>query len=145
VDSAYYLVHSKSVGADFAEVDRLAAANFGRAAARAGVRRIIHLGGLANQAGSLSSHLQSRAETGSVLRASGVPVIEFRASIVVGAGSLSFQMNEALVERLPIMVCPTTAGSRSSARRRPSILEACWAAPTGTSSCPCTDGCSADS
>jgi len=106
VDSAYYLVHSMSVGADFAEVDRQAAANFGRAAARAGVRRIIYLGGLADQAGSLSSHLQSRAETGSVLRASGVPVIEFRASIVVGAGSLSFQMIEALVERLPVMVCP---------------------------------------
>ena len=105
-DSAYYLVHSMSVGADFAKVDRHAAANFGRAAARAGVRRIIYLGGLADQAGSLSSHLQSRAETGSVLRASGVPVIEFRASIVVGAGSLSFQMIEALVERLPVMVCP---------------------------------------
>jgi nucleoside-diphosphate-sugar epimerase len=106
VVSAYYLVHSMSVGADFAEVDRHAAANFGRAAARAGVRRIIYLGGLADQAGSLSSHLQSRAETGSVLRASGIPVIEFRASIVVGAGSLSFQMIEALVERLPVMVCP---------------------------------------
>ena len=72
----------------------------------AGVRRIIYLGGLADQAGSLSSHLQSRAETGSVLRASGIPVIKFRASIVVGAGSLSFQMIEALVERLPVMVCP---------------------------------------
>ena len=106
VKSAYYLVHSMSVGADFAEVDRHAAANFGRAAACAGVRRIIYLGGLADQSGSLSSHLQSRAETGSVLRASGVPVIEFRASIVVGAGSLSFQMIEALVERLPVMVCP---------------------------------------
>jgi len=106
VDSAYYLVHSMSVGADFAEVDRHAAANFGRAAARAGVRRIIYLGGLADQVGSLSSHLQSRAETGSVLRASGIPVIEFRASIVIGAGSLSFQMIEALVERLPVMVCP---------------------------------------
>jgi uncharacterized protein YbjT (DUF2867 family) len=106
VHSAYYLVHSMSAGADFAEVDRQAAANFGRAAARAGVRRIIYLGGLADQAGSLSSHLQSRAETGSVLRDSGVPVMEFRASIVVGAGSLSFQMIEALVERLPVMVCP---------------------------------------
>jgi uncharacterized protein YbjT (DUF2867 family) len=106
VDSAYYLVHSMSVGADFAEVDRHAAASFGRAAARAGVRRIIYLGGLADQTGSLSSHLQSRAETGSILRDSGIPVIELRASIVIGAGSLSFQMIEALVERLPVMVCP---------------------------------------
>jgi len=106
VDSAYYLVHSMSVGADFAEVDRRAAANFGRAAARGGVRRIIYLGGLADQSGSLSSHLQSRAETGSILRDSGIPVIELRASIVIGTGSLSFQMIEALVERLPVMVCP---------------------------------------
>jgi uncharacterized protein YbjT (DUF2867 family)/uncharacterized protein YndB with AHSA1/START domain len=106
VDSAYYLVHSMSAGADFAEVDRRAATNFGRAAARAGVRRIIYLGGLADQAGWLSSHLQSRAETGTILRESGIPVIEFRASIVIGTGSLSFQMIEALVERLPVMVCP---------------------------------------
>jgi uncharacterized protein YbjT (DUF2867 family)/uncharacterized protein YndB with AHSA1/START domain len=106
VDSAYYLVHSMSAGPNFPEVDRHAAATFGRAAARAGVRRIIYLGGLADQAGPLSSHLQSRADTGTVLRGSGIPVIEFRASIVVGAGSLSFQMIEALVERLPVMVCP---------------------------------------
>lgn len=106
VRTAYYLVHSMAVGADFAEVDRQAAANFGRAAACAGVGRIIYLGGLADQAASLSGHLHSRAETGSVLRASGIPLIEFRASIVVGAGSLSFQMIEALVERLPVMVCP---------------------------------------
>ena len=86
--------------------DRRAADNFGRAAARAGVRRIIYLGGLTGDADSLSTHLKSRAETGDVLRASGVPVIEFRASIVIGAGSLSFQMIQALVERLPVMICP---------------------------------------
>lgn len=106
IHSAYYLVHSMAVGSDFADVDRRAAETFGRAAARAGVRRVIYLGGLTDDTGSLSSHLQSRAETGAMLRASGVPVIEFRASIIVGAGSLSFAMIEALVERLPIMVCP---------------------------------------
>lgn len=106
VRSAYYLVHSMAGGSDFAEVDRRAAEIFGRAAARAGVRRIIYLGGLVNDTGSLSTHLKSRAETGDILRASGVPVIEFRASIVIGAGSLSFQMIQALVERLPVMVCP---------------------------------------
>ncbi len=106
VHSAYYLVHSMGGGSDFAEVDRRAADNFGRAAARAGVRRIIYLGGLTGEVGSLSSHLKSRAETGDVLRASGVPVIEFRASIVIGAGSLSFEMIQALVERLPVMICP---------------------------------------
>jgi uncharacterized protein YbjT (DUF2867 family) len=106
VDCAYYLVHSMAAGSKFADLDRQAAGLFGRAAARAGVRRIIYLGGLTDRDGSVSSHLKSRAETGAVLRAGGVPVVEFRASIVIGAGSLSFEMIEALVERLPMMVCP---------------------------------------
>ena len=106
VQCAYYLVHSMAAGSHFADLDRRAAANFGRAAARAGVRRIVYLGGLADDTGALSTHLQSRAETGDGLRAGGVPVIEFRASVVIGAGSLSFQMIQALVERLPVMVCP---------------------------------------
>ena len=106
VQSAYYLVHSMGGRSDFADVDRHAADNFGRAAARAGVQRIVYLGGLAGSSGSLSTHLKSRVETGDVLRASGVPVIEFRASIVIGAGSLSFEMIQALVERLPVMICP---------------------------------------
>ena len=95
-----------AAGSQFAELDRRAADNFGRAAARAGVRRIIYLGGLTDDIGASSAHLKSRAETGEALRASGVPVIEFRASIVIGAGSLSFEMIQALVERLPVMVCP---------------------------------------
>jgi len=103
---AYYMVHSMGAGRHFAELDRQAASNFGRAAARAGVQRIIYLGGLSDDVGSLSKHLRSRAETGDVLRASGVPVIEFRASIVIGAGSLSFEIVRALVERLPVMICP---------------------------------------
>ena len=106
VHTAYYLVHSMGGGTNFADVDRRAAHNFGEAAARAGVSRIVYLGGLTGGVDSLSDHLRSRAETGDVLRASGVPVIEFRASIVVGAGSLSFEMIQALVERLPVMVCP---------------------------------------
>jgi uncharacterized protein YbjT (DUF2867 family)/ligand-binding SRPBCC domain-containing protein len=106
VRTAYYLVHSMAAGSDFADVDRRAADNFGRAASRAGVQRIIYLGGLTGDSSALSAHLQSRAETGDVLRAGGVPVIEFRASIIIGAGSLSFEMIQALVERLPVMVCP---------------------------------------
>ena len=106
VETAYYLVHSMSAGKQFAERDLRAAANFGRAAARAGVRRIVYLGGLADNASSLSAHLKSRAETGDALRASGVPVVEFRASIIIGAGSLSFEIVRALVERLPVMICP---------------------------------------
>lgn len=106
VHAAYYLVHSMSGGADFADVDRRAAEHFGRAAARAGVRRIIYLGGLTDEAHASSAHLSSRAETGRALTIGGVPVVELRASIVVGAGSLSFEMIRALVERLPAMVCP---------------------------------------
>ena len=106
VETAYYLVHSMGAGKQFAERDRRAAASFGRAAARAGVRRIVYLGGLADDVSSLSAHLKSRAETGDALRASGIPVIEFRASIVIGGGSLSFEIVRALVERLPVMICP---------------------------------------
>ena len=106
VDSAFYLVHSMTTRRDFAAADRRAAENFGRAAANAGVRRIIYLGGLSDASESLSPHLHSRNETGDILRASGVPVVEFKASIVIGAGSLSFEMIRALVERLPVMICP---------------------------------------
>ena len=106
VDQAYYLVHSMTSGPGFAALDRKAAENFGRAAARAGVRRIIYLGGLGDPLDSLSPHLKSRLETGEALRDAGVPVIEFRASVVIGAGSLSFEMIRALVERLPVMICP---------------------------------------
>jgi uncharacterized protein YbjT (DUF2867 family) len=98
-------------GADFADVDRRAAETFARAAQHAGVRRIVYLGGLTDEASSLSAHLKSRVETGEILRASGVPVIEFRASVVIGAGSLSFEMIQALVERLPVMICPRWVGT----------------------------------
>ena len=113
VDVAYYLVHSMAGSASFVEADRRAARSFGRAAARAGVRRLIYLGGLAADSGTLSTHLKSRAETGDILRESGVPVIEFRASVVIGAGSLSFKMIQALVERLPIMICPRWVETRT--------------------------------
>jgi uncharacterized protein YbjT (DUF2867 family) len=113
IEQAYYLVHSMGTGADFAALDRQAAANFSRAASRAGVRRIIYLGGLGDTPDSLSAHLKSRIETGDVLRAAGVPVIEFRASIVIGAGSLSFEIIRALVERLPVMICPRWVATRT--------------------------------
>jgi uncharacterized protein YbjT (DUF2867 family) len=106
VDTAFYLVHSMGSKDDFAEQDRRAALNFGEAARATGVRRIVYLGGLGEPGESLSSHLRSRQETGDVLRSTGVPVVEFRASIILGSGSLSFEMIRALVERLPVMVCP---------------------------------------
>ena len=104
VDTAFYLVHSMRAGRDFESDERRAAENFAEAAREAGVRRIIYLGGLAQ--GDLSQHMRSRAETGNILRSSGIPVIEFRASIVIGSGSASFEMIRALVERLPVMVTP---------------------------------------
>jgi uncharacterized protein YbjT (DUF2867 family) len=106
VDTAYYFVHSMGDDRDFEAQDRIAAANFARAAAAAGVRRIVYLGGLGNPDKELSKHLRSRQETGDVLREHHPQVVEFRASIVIGSGSLSFEMIRALVERLPIMICP---------------------------------------
>jgi uncharacterized protein YbjT (DUF2867 family)/ligand-binding SRPBCC domain-containing protein len=107
VDTAYYLVHSLEAGDDFARRDLEAATTFGAAARDAGVRRIVYVGGLGDASSpELSEHLKSRRQTGDAIRASGVPVIELRASIVLGAGSLSFEMIRALVERLPVMVCP---------------------------------------
>ena len=105
VDTAYYLVHSMGSGRDFAREDRRAAENFAQAARDAGVRRIIYLGGLGSGPG-LSPHLASRQEVGRILRESGVPTIEFRASIIIGSDSLSFEMIRALVDRLPVMITP---------------------------------------
>ena len=111
VETAYYLVHSMGSGGSFVEADRKAAAAFGRAARAAGVRRIVYLGGLGE--GDLSEHLASRHEVGRILRESGVPTIEFRASIVIGSGSASFEMLRALVERLPVMVTPRWVTTRT--------------------------------
>ncbi len=106
VETAFYFVHSMGSTADFEVKDRQAAQNFTDAACQAGVRRIIYLGGLGSRDKNLSKHLRSRQETGDILRSSGVQVIELRASIVIGSGSLSFEMIRALVERLPVMICP---------------------------------------
>jgi uncharacterized protein YbjT (DUF2867 family) len=106
IDVAYYLVHSMGAHGDYRDTDRVAAQNFGEAAQRNGVRRIVYLGGLATGDEPLSKHLSSRIETGQALRDSGVPVVEFRASVVIGSGSLSYELIRALVERLPIMICP---------------------------------------
>jgi uncharacterized protein YbjT (DUF2867 family) len=108
VRTAYYMVHSMGTASreGFEVQDRLGAQNFARAARAAGVSRIVYLGGLGDEESDLSAHLRSRHEVGRALRESGVPVIEFRASVVIGSGSLSFEMLSALVERLPAMVTP---------------------------------------
>lgn len=104
--SAYYLIHSLGAGEDFSERDVQAARNFGAAAKGAGVARIIYLGGLGDPETELSAHLRSRHETGDALRESGVPVTAFRAGVIVGSGSLSFEMIRYLTERVPVMICP---------------------------------------
>lgn len=106
VETAYYLVHSMGDNEDFEETDRRAAQNFANACSEQNVKRIIYLGGLGDSSCDLSKHLRSRQEVGQILMTSDSIVIEFRASIVIGSGSLSFEMIRALVQRLPIMICP---------------------------------------
>lgn len=115
ITAAYYLVHSMSDSPDFHERDVTAATNFGRAGREAGVQRIIYLGGLGDTQADLSPHLRSRQATGDALRAavaspdaapSPTTVTEFRAAVIVGSGSLSFEMIRYLTERVPVMICP---------------------------------------
>lgn len=107
IDVAYYLIHSMSGReAGFDQRDRQAAFNFASAAKKAGVQRVIYLGGLAAAGTNVSLHLQSRHNTGEVLRKHGPPLIEFRAGIIVGNGSISFEIIRCLTERLPVMICP---------------------------------------
>ena len=110
--TAYYLIHSMAGGKAYQEKDLLAATNFGRAAKEAGLKRIIYLGGL-GASNNLSPHLKSRQQVGEILRKSGVPTLEFRASIIIGPGSLSFEMIRSLVEKLPVMVTPRWVSSKA--------------------------------
>ncbi|MCL4788078.1 MAG: DUF2867 domain-containing protein [Verrucomicrobia bacterium] len=105
-DAAFYLVHSMAAGRDFERRDLLAARHFAAVAKAAGVQRILYLGGLGDPESDLSEHLRSRQHTGAALRESGVPVTEFRAAVIVGSGSLSFEIIRYLTERLPVMICP---------------------------------------
>ena len=106
VDAAYYLIHSLGSGSEFAERDRRAAENIRRAAEAEGVERLIYLGGIRPKGAQQSKHLQSRMETGDVLREGSIPVTEFRAAVIVGSGSLSFELIRYLTERVPILICP---------------------------------------
>ncbi|MGP4000360.1 SDR family oxidoreductase [Streptomyces sp. 8N706] len=115
VDVAYYLVHALGTGSGFERTDERAARIFGEQARAAGVRRIVYLGGL-TPAGvperELSPHLRSRAEVGRVLLDSGVPTAVLRAAVIIGSGSVSFEMLRYLTERLPLMVTPSWVRTR---------------------------------
>lgn len=121
VDVAYYLVHSMAAGANFGELDLKAAANFRDAAAIAGVRRIVYLGGLIPP-NPESVHLRSRFETGEVLRDGPVPVTEIRAGMIIGPGSAAFEVMRDLVNNLPVMITPRWVTSRSPPIALPDLL-----------------------
>ena len=106
IDVAYYLIHSMEANKDFVKSDIIGASNFAKFANEEKIEKIIYLGGLARENAKLSSHLKSRIDTGKELSKYGVKVIEFRANVIVGSGSLSFEMIRNLTERIPIMICP---------------------------------------
>jgi uncharacterized protein YbjT (DUF2867 family) len=111
--ATYYFIHSLADTKEYRERDMVVARSFGQAAREAGVERIIYLGGLGDPDTELSVHLRSRQEVGAALSEAGVPVTEFRAAVIVGAGSLSFEMVRYLTERLPVMICPRWVYTRT--------------------------------
>ena len=112
IDVAYYLVHSLD-SADFEQMDARAARAFGEAAAAAGVRQIVYLGGLGAEGDDLSAHLRSRREVEGLLGEGGVPVTVLRAAIVVGQGGISWELTRQLVKNLPAMVDPKWVSTRT--------------------------------
>ena len=114
IDVAYYLIHSMGKKGSFRDQDLLAARNFLEAAQKAGVKKIVYLGGLGSGP-ALSDHLKSRQEVGELFRSSPIPTIEFRAGIIIGSGSLSFEIIRALVQRLPVMTTPTWVRTKTQA------------------------------
>jgi uncharacterized protein YbjT (DUF2867 family) len=131
----YYLVHSMGGGhADFRELERRAAEAFTAAAAKAGVKRVVYLGGPAPY-GPPSEHLKSRLEVGEILRAGPVPAVELRASMVIGSGSASWQIVRDLAMRLPVMVLPRWLKSRT----RPVAIDDVIAALVAAAEIPLKD------
>ncbi|MER6508683.1 SDR family oxidoreductase [Nonomuraea sp. NPDC001636] len=133
VDVAYYLIHAMGTSGRFAERDRLAARTFAAAAAEAGVRRIVYLGGLTADE-RLSPHLSSRAEVGEIFLRGAVPAVVLRAAVIIGSGSASFEMLRYLTERLPVMTTPRWVRSRTQPIAVRDVLRylVAWADVPGT-------------
>ncbi|WP_456696600.1 SDR family oxidoreductase [Aeromicrobium sp. P5_D10] len=112
VDVLYYLLHSIGTGGDFGATEKRMAQTFAEEAMRAGVARIVYLGGMDPVGEDLSEHLQSRKQVGDILLASGVPTTVLQAGVIIGSGSASFEMLRYLTERLPVMVTPTWVKTR---------------------------------
>ena len=123
VMSAFYLIHSMEAGRGYDRIDLQAARNFANAARDAGVEHIIYLGGLANENENLSMHMRSRIETGAALREAGVPVTEFRAGVIVGPGSVSFEMIRFIAEQFPLMVGPLWLKNKSQPIAATNVLD----------------------
>ena len=123
VEVAYYLIHSMESKKDFVESDLKAANNFAKLASKAGVKKIIYLGGLADQTAKLSDHLKSRHDTGQELAKYNSIIIEFRANVIVGSGSLSFEMIRNLTERIPVMICPQWVFTKTQPIAISNVLE----------------------
>lgn len=134
----YYLMHSMEPGQDFVRADSRAAENFAWAAARAGLERIIYLGGLGEDQPDLSAHLRSRAEVGRILREGPTPVTTLRAAMIIGSGSASFEILRYLVDRLPVMVTPRWVHTRSQPIAIRNVLDyliGCLDCPQTTGQC----------
>lgn len=112
IDVVYYLVHSMGGPGDFIESERRSAENLAAAARRAGVKRIVYLGGLHAESDRLSTHLRSRSQVGKILLNSGVPTMVLQAGVVIGSGSASFEMIRHLTNRLPVMTTPRWVNNR---------------------------------
>lgn len=112
IHTAYYLLHSINMGKHFDDIESQMATKFAKAAERAGVQQIVYLGGIANDK-NRSKHLESRLQTGKALASSSVPVLEYRAGIIIGSGSASFEMLRHLTHRLPIMTTPKWVSNRT--------------------------------
>jgi uncharacterized protein YbjT (DUF2867 family) len=121
MDAAYYLVHSLDSD-DFEEKDAEAALNFSGAAEKAGLDRMIYLGGLGVDDGELSAHLRSRRQVEQLLRSSGVPVTALRAAVVIGHGGISWEMTRQLVDHLPVMVTPSWVNTRTQPIALPDVI-----------------------
>ena len=106
VDSAYYLIHNMSAGEGYTSLEQNGAQNFAQTAEQAGVKHIIYLGGLADPSRDISYHMRSRIDTGEGLRRGKVPVTEFRAGVIVGPGSISFEMIRFMTELMPVILGP---------------------------------------
>ena len=123
VSTAFYLIHSMAAGHGYHRLDLESARNFAGAAKKAGVEHIIYVGGLANPHDKLALHLLSRIETGVALREAGVPVTEFRAGVIAGPGSVSFEMIRFIAEQFPLMVGPNWLKHRSQPIATSDIIE----------------------